>query len=202
MSDDSSDDDFPCCTIGTTSKMVILQNTNDVPRRQEIVLPSTSSSDSDRQMNIFIVNPLVERENAAAQLDNVANENRQNQNRDQDDDSVGNENRGDDHNHLRENGVIENGNKGADAIKGSDVKEDKENAANENSENSVGENLTNVDDRVDAAISFIRKDQLNKKKAVEITNNKNGEDEGEDATPPENENNENKFKENFNVYHR
>lgn len=53
--------------------MVILQNVNDPSRRQEIVIPGTSSKFSGRQMNIFIVNPLGERENAL--LQNLANEN-------------------------------------------------------------------------------------------------------------------------------
>lgn len=92
-SSDGDDDDFSCCTIGTTSKMVILQNIHDPSRRQEIVIPGNSSKFTGRQMNIFIVNPLGERENALRNsetirhldnqsplIQNLANENRQNVN--------------------------------------------------------------------------------------------------------------------------
>lgn len=76
--DESSDDDFSCCTFGTTSKMVIVQNINDPTRRQEIIIPGTSPKFSGRQMNIFIVNPLGERENALGHFENLANENIEN----------------------------------------------------------------------------------------------------------------------------
>lgn len=75
--------------------MVILQNIHDPSRRQEIVIPGNSSKFSGRQMNIFIVNPLGERENVLRNLENenplvdqnplihlenLANENRLNEN--------------------------------------------------------------------------------------------------------------------------
>lgn len=60
--EDSSDEDVVCCTIGTTSKMVISESLDALSRRHEIVIPSSSKNLKRREMNIFIVNPLLERQ--------------------------------------------------------------------------------------------------------------------------------------------